>query len=156
MWYDCLTKIISVWAMNISFRVIAVAEKGRVPIHTFSKELRGNFSALNSIWSLAINPTARLFDENYFSLGSEHLVSGNSSCRKKKGFYSSVFKGVERKLFFLKFSLEVGHQSYCTIVLRKLILVWAMNIWFRVIAVAEKRRVAIYPFSKELRGNFSA
>jgi hypothetical protein len=31
-----------------------------------------------------------------------------------------------------------------------------MNISFRVIAVAEKRRVAIHPFSKELRGNFSA
>jgi hypothetical protein len=38
-------KIISVWAMNISFRVIAVAEKRRVAIHPFSKDLRGNFSA---------------------------------------------------------------------------------------------------------------
>jgi hypothetical protein len=86
----------------------------------FLKEMRGNFSASNSIWRFAINPTARLSYENYFSMGYEHLVSGNSCCRKKKGFYSSVFKEVETKLFCLKYNLEVGHQSYNKIALQKL------------------------------------
>jgi hypothetical protein len=31
---------------------------------------------------------------------------------KKKGSFSDVFKGVWRKLFFLKFNLELGHKSY--------------------------------------------
>jgi hypothetical protein len=96
--------------------------------------------------------------ENYFSLWHKHLAPGNSSCGKKKGCYSTVFKGIERKLFCLKFNREVGHQSYSKIALRKLkiISVWGINISLQVIAVAEKRRVAFQPFSKELRGNFSA
>jgi hypothetical protein len=43
-----------------------------------------------------------------------------SSCGKKLGCYSSVFKGVERKLLCLKFSLEVGQQSYSKIAPGKL------------------------------------
>jgi hypothetical protein len=57
---DCISKKSSLWAINISHQVIAVSEKRRVAIHPFSKDLRGNFCAQNSIWRLAINPTARL------------------------------------------------------------------------------------------------
>jgi hypothetical protein len=54
---DCLTKIISVWGINISLRartfeyseVLAQGKrrcgKRRVAIQTFSRELRENFSA---------------------------------------------------------------------------------------------------------------
>jgi hypothetical protein len=40
--HDCLTKIISVWGINISLRVIEDVEKA---IQTFSRELRNNLSA---------------------------------------------------------------------------------------------------------------
>jgi hypothetical protein len=40
--------------------------------------------------------------------------------------------------------------------IEKNISVLAINTSLRVIAVAEKRRAAIYPFSKKLRGNFCA
>jgi hypothetical protein len=46
---DWIQKNISVWAINNSLRVIAVAEKRRVAIYPFSKELRVNFFASNSI-----------------------------------------------------------------------------------------------------------
>jgi hypothetical protein len=99
-----------------------------------STKLRKNISAQNSIFRSDVYPTLRLHLEKYFSVGYKHLAQGNSSCVKKKGCYLSVFKE-ERKLFSLKFNLEVGQQQdYLT----KIISFWGINILLRVIEDAVK------------------
>jgi hypothetical protein len=70
---------------------------------------------------LAIDPAARLPNENYFRLGHKHLAPVIEDAEKER-------------------------MQEC---LTKIISVWGINISLQLIAVAEKRRVAIQTFSQE-------
>jgi hypothetical protein len=66
---------------------LAAEAADRARIRPFSKQLRGNFCARNSIWRPAVNPIGRLHSEKYIGLGHKHLTRV-IQLPKKKGFYS--------------------------------------------------------------------
>jgi hypothetical protein len=82
------------------------------------------------------------------------------SCRvigvaEKKVCFSAVFKGVKGKISSFKFNLEVGRQSYKETALHKYFSLGHKHLALGNMS-CRKRRVAIQPFSKELKENFCA
>jgi hypothetical protein len=71
------------------------------------------------IWRQAVNPTEKLHNEKYFSLGHKHLAPGNITARKKKSSYLAVLLGVTGTLLCSIFNLKAGRQSYRDIALKK-------------------------------------
>jgi hypothetical protein len=96
---DCIQKNISVWGINILLRVIDLrkTEKGRVPIRTFLKQMRGKYCAQNSILLPPVNPTGRLYPEKYISLGHKHLARGYRVAEKGRVSIRTFFKHLREK-----------------------------------------------------------